>query len=93
MSEEKDMRNACYKCKHRGTILGNCHTMCKHPTFSKAQESPMAQMGALFGVNIVAKSEECVVTSDPHGARWFSHPMNFDPVWLLSCTGFEEAQS
>lgn len=90
MSEKESMQNACYKCKHRGTIPGNCHTMCLHPSFKEAQKDPMARMGALFGVNIVAPSEECKVTYHKEGARWFSHPMNFDPVWLESCTGFEE---
>jgi hypothetical protein len=32
------------------------------------------------------------VTGDPHGIRngWFFFPINFDPVWLQSCTGFEQ---
>jgi hypothetical protein len=31
------------------------------------------------------------VTGRELGIRkgWFFHPFNFDPVWLLSCTGFE----
>lgn len=30
------------------------------------------------------------VEGDPHGRRmgWFFWPLNFDPVWLLSCTGY-----
>jgi hypothetical protein len=31
------------------------------------------------------------VTANPAGVRrgWFSWPYNFDPVWLVSCDGFE----
>lgn len=35
-------------------------------------------------------SAKCEVVGNPHGVRngWFMHPMNFDPVWLESCSGF-----
>jgi hypothetical protein len=35
------------------------------------------------------------VTGHAHGARkgWFFWPFNFDPVWLLTCDGFEEKQN
>jgi len=28
--------------------------------------------------------------ANPHGVRmgWFAWPYNFDPVWLLECSGF-----
>ena len=31
------------------------------------------------------------VVGDPYGAanRWFAYPFNFDPIWLVSCDGFE----
>lgn len=31
------------------------------------------------------------VVGNAHGIRkgWFFHPINFDPVWLVSCTGYE----
>ena len=35
---------------------------------------------------------KAVVVGDPHGIKsgWFSHPFNFDPVWLEECTGFKQ---
>lgn len=30
--EKKNMMNACYKCEYRGTIPGNAHTRCLHPS-------------------------------------------------------------
>ena len=34
---------------------------------------------------------EASVKGHPHGVRsgWFFWPLNFDPVWLVSCDGFE----
>jgi len=28
----KKMQNACYDCKHRRVLLGDCHSRCAHPT-------------------------------------------------------------
>lgn len=32
------------------------------------------------------------VTANAHGVRsgWFIWPVNFDPVWLISCNGFSD---
>ena len=34
------------------------------------------------------------VVGDEHGIGngWFSHPSNFDPVWLVSCDGFKQIE-
>ena len=31
------------------------------------------------------------VTGDRHGIEcgWFFHPYNFDPIWLLTCNGYD----
>jgi hypothetical protein len=31
------------------------------------------------------------VTGHAHGYKngWFMHPFNFDPIWLLTCNGYE----
>ena len=33
------------------------------------------------------------VVGDKYGRQsgWFMWPINFDPVWLISCNGFEKA--
>ena len=35
---------------------------------------------------------DAVVEGDSYGKRsgWFVWPYNFDPVWLLQCSGFKE---
>ena len=38
---------------------------------------------------------ELNVEGNPHGRRngWFNWPMNFDPVWLTCCDGFEAKET
>lgn len=38
-------------------------------------------------------NEKASVVGAPHGIKngWFFWPYNFDPVWLLECDGFDEA--
>ena len=37
----------------------------------------------------------CNVTAEKHGIvnGWFFFPINFDPVWLRSCDGFEKKET
>jgi len=89
------MKPDCYKCVHRREIPGDCHIACAHPEALKAiKENPIAEILAIFGsvgrgpgLNVRALG----VTADPHGIvmGWFNWPLNFDPIWLKSCDGFE----
>ena len=40
----------------------------------------------------VSEIEGLTVEGDLHGIKngWFSHPINYDPQWLVRCDGFEE---
>lgn len=85
----------CYKCKHRGTVLGSAHSSCNHPAFSDALNDPLGQLMSIFGSvgrvpPVRAESDVVKVVGNPHGIRmgWFQHPYNFDPVWLKECSGF-----
>lgn len=37
------------------------------------------------------RSNSLIVRGDAYGMRhgWFAWPINFDPVWLRECNGFE----
>ena len=91
MSEKPD----CRKCKHRGTVPGSAHSSCQHPSNEDELENPMYALLAIFGsvgrAPPVLADTGLNVKGDPHGIRagWFNWPWNFDPVWLLSCDGFE----
>lgn len=49
----------------------------------------VGRVGPVTGVSGVIKLG---ITANEIGIRrgWFNWPHNFDPVWLLTCTGFEE---
>lgn len=36
-------------------------------------------------------NKDAQVTGNPHGIKngWFNHPVNYDPIWVDSCTGFK----
>jgi len=89
----------CYRCKHRGEVPGDTHSCCNHPEARRLVEGkPLMQIAAIFGsarkqpmVNVRAIGVE----GDPHGIQmgWFNWPLNFDPVWLLKCDGYEERKT
>lgn len=96
-ADQKLAKPDCYACVYRGEVPGSAHSSCNHPAFQAVRDNPMAALMAIFGsVGRVPPqqivSDECRVVGNPHGIRrgWFNHPLNFDPVWLQSCTGFKE---
>lgn len=75
----------CYTCKHRRELVGDCHSSCVHPG-----SSPIALL--LFAAGQTEMETKRIhVRGNAHGVRsgWFMWPMNFDPVWLEICTGWE----
>lgn len=70
----------CYDCVHRRDLAGNAHSKCEHPR---------ANIGFVVGFGNPLR-----IIGDPHGIRqgWFLWPINFDPVWLKSCDGFEKKE-
>ena len=73
------MKYNCYKCKHKGTVVGSAHSSCNYPGTS----SRFMDFGSMKNIEI---------KGDPHGIKmgWFIWPINFDPVWLTNCNGFEQ---
>ncbi len=83
------MKPNCYDCRWRGELLGDAHSCCNHPALEAghgaikwiaAQSFFLRQRFALFNLS-----------ADPVGIRkgWFMWPINYDPVWLLTCDAFE----
>jgi len=88
---------SCHNCKHRGTLPGDAHSKCNHPGASIG-----SMVCAKFGET--TEGQQVVVFPGTHGlmvigdrygfdSDWFLWPLNFDPAWLLGCTGYEEVQS
>ena len=85
----------CYECKWRGSLPGNAHSCCNHPKVRPTKEEPLNQilglLAAVGRIDISIVGNPLGVVGDEHGIRhgWFCWPMNFDPIWLESCNGFE----
>jgi len=92
MSERPD----CYKCKFVGSVAGSAHNCCNHPETKGAHDSIgdlFAKLGVL-GLFDPNSHYQLGITANPHGVKngWFTWPWNFDPVWLLTCDGFEATE-
>lgn len=93
MTDEKPTKPNCYKCKYRGKVPGSAHSRCHHPANEAVLGNSMLGLAmALSGGRAPqAHVEGLTVVGHELGHRggWFAHPHNFDPVWLVSCNGFE----
>ncbi len=90
-------RANCYQCVHRRDLPGSAHSRCAHPAFDRVFAelafAQLLQIAVARGVPMIALvAPECQVSGDPHGRKhgWFNHPWDFDPAWLVSCTGYKE---
>ena len=93
----------CYRCKRRRDLPGNTHSKCVHPSLERVSNDPLINvLGMLssvgrelpFSLGLARAgqgSKELNIKASPHGVKqgWFIFPVNFDPVWLLNCDGFE----
>lgn len=97
--EPKSAKPNCYACKHRGGVPGGAHSSCHHPAVAHLHNGPGAVLGLLGKRGPLAGMEvgpnPLNVEGDPHGIRngWFVWPLNFDPVWLRRCDGYEPKES
>jgi hypothetical protein len=85
------MKPSCYKCMYRGTIPGDAHSCCRHPSVHHVADTFAALADALSGKSSAAM-RELGIEANAHGIRngWFFWPANFDPVWLEACNGYKE---
>ena len=91
------MKANCYECKHRRAVAGDCHSSCAHPKAGSSDDPLMALMSLLASVGrgdpiVGGGAKELNIRGNQHGIDrgWFSWPINFDPIWLENCDGFEK---
>lgn len=87
------MEPICYSCKHRGCVHNSRHSSCHHPEAEKIQQS-----GELLMILFEGYVKNCRVNqvtairveAEEQGIQggWFAWPFNFDPLWLISCSGY-----
>ena len=78
----------CYNCKYRQGVVGSCHSSCAYPIDS-AKAAVMFMTGAR---SLETSDKSFSIEGNPHGIKngWFVWPIDFDPVWVETCTGFEQ---
>ena len=87
----KEKKPNCYKCRWRGEVAGSAHSCCNHPKCKDAGSGFIGLAVALSGGHAPPIETGLKVKGNPQGITggWFCHPLNFDPVWLEECNGFE----
>lgn len=81
---EMNVEINCYQCKYRRNVPGDAHSCCRYPGND-------IDLFGLFSKKNADNAAKLNIRADPYGVRsgWFYWPMNFDPVWLSNCDGFE----
>lgn len=84
----------CLECKWREKLNHSSHSKCCHPEFTEMNESKIGEILTKLGKragSIHLRPKTIEVIGDPHGmdSGWFNHPFNYDPIWLLKCTGYK----
>ena len=95
--KEKIMKPDCHKCKYRNSIPGDAHSRCRHPNIGNRDDplssiiGVLASVGRVVSIGDESNKEDLNIKLHPHGVKmgWANWPLNFDPVWLESCDGFE----
>lgn len=85
----KQQKPNCYHCRWRGPIAGSCHSCCLHPA-AGFSDNTLELIHRLLGFD--KPTEALNIKGNKHGFEngWFDWPVNFDPIWLEHCDGFEE---
>lgn len=75
----------CYQCKYRGNVPGDAHSCCRFPG------NNIEPLGFFDKCNI-ENAQKLNIIAERHGVEngWFFWPVNFDPVWLRNCNGYEK---
>jgi hypothetical protein len=84
----------CAMCQYRQAIEGNSHIRCVAPKAGKFDDS-IAKLVSIFGGTYYPdRAAKAGVKMHPTGINggWANWPLNFDPVWVVSCASFKKAK-
>lgn len=81
----------CHKCKHSRKIPGDTHLKCGHPFIDEDGGSLFSIVSSLMGKDDNAM-DKLNISLNSTGVKngWAYWPVNFDPIWIDNCDGFEE---
>jgi|GEM_PF-3364531 len=74
----------CMSCKHRMTLPGETHSMCKLGATDKATIEAIVR----FGTAMIYNPLDAYGVSSAIAKGWFDWPFNYDPLWLIRCFGY-----
>jgi len=82
----------CWKCKWKRNIPGSAHVRCEHPKAKLPDHplTPLIEMLSLFGCPPIKTELRVKIKATGIRGGWAGHPLNFDPIWIEECEGFEE---
>ena len=69
--------------------------MCCHPdTGLEKGENQFIAMAGMVDGTFQEAADNLEIRGNETGIKggWFTWPVNFDPIWLLSCNGFKDAK-
>ena len=80
----------CYSCKYSEKLSYSCHLQCNHP-FVKNENMIYALLNTMGKLTYNPLN----IKLNSHGVKngWATFPIDFDPIWLENCDGFEQVGS
>ena len=90
--EESNKPNR-YECVYRCRLIGDAHSSCAHPLNGDISGNVMTNLVTMIRLNGLS-ALKLNITANQHGVShgWFMWPANFDPTWLLTCSGFTQKE-
>jgi len=91
-------RGSCHECIHCESIIGDVHKKCSHPAVNAKHGNALLVLAALIrGDSMISQEarEELNIKLHERGVKmgWAWWPLNFDPVWVLNCEGFQASEA
>lgn len=89
--EKSPLKPDCYKCKWRRATEFSHHSRCAHPLLSAVPGAECLPLVFMLNGLRSPFEKRLNLSYSRYGfnSGWFFWPINFDPVWLDTCDGFE----
>jgi len=88
----------CYKCKYVKSIPGDTHKSCGHPSISNnnlVKLSIITSAVSVDGIHVTFTKAPFRVVGELYAFHkgWLTYPVNFDPIWIKRCGGYEKREN
>lgn len=92
---QKNDMNKCLQCVYRGKVPYSRHSSCHHPYVDEIIGNHDYLLDLLSSIVNDCRipnfsgSFQVKIKDSAVAEGWGTWPFNFDPVWLIKCTGFK----